>query len=146
MNLAEPRSWFVIKVVNDRESWDVAPNFQWLATTSLCFLNISYHGTRGEVKKTDKKESGKDNDKKHKGRDDVNSVESKRIVVLNAQRAVWYEKAEMERSRSLLGSGTSLPPLTLETSNALLSPFGSHLRRWFENFFEDEEKTEGSCS
>jgi len=40
------------------------------------------------VKKTDKKESGKDNDKKHKGRDDVNSVESKRIVVLNAQRAV----------------------------------------------------------
>jgi hypothetical protein len=65
------------------------------------------------------------------------------------------EKAEMERSRSLLAvgivssadndkdikekesgcdirSGPGLPPLTLETTNTLLSPFGSHLRRWFE--------------
>lgn len=75
------------------------------------------------------------------------------IAVFVAQLRFDTEKAEMERSRSLLAVGIVSPlrhkqddssklrdyvrpgphltPLTLETANALLPPLGSHLRRWF---------------
>jgi hypothetical protein len=49
-----------------------------------------------------------------------------------------HSGAGMEHTGSLLGSSSHLTPLTLETANALLSPFGSHLRGCFAIFFEGD--------
>jgi len=54
-------------------------------------------------------------------------VRRKRIVWRSSSVRIEGEVAEIEGARRLFGASPRLSSLTLETANALLPPFGSHL-------------------